>query len=187
MVCEEEKDGERFKPHRFMFNQGKPDSVEGTMARFENDFGVTRSPFRNCRPRGKGWMVMLNTESEYSMVFENHEHISNISFSGDIDNFEQDEWLTIRHDFPEHIDYAILNKDKGTKLDEWPADPLTINAYDYQVMKVSAPYTVRYTFNGKEADENPQISELDGALTYGMNFFLRPDFYKCFFPACEEP
>ena len=188
MVCDEEKNGERFKPHRFMFNQGKPDSVEGTMARFENQYGVTRSPFRNCRPRGKGWMVMLNTETEYSMVFENHEHISNISFAGDIDNFEQDEWLTIRHDFPEHIDYAQLNKEDGTKINgSWPSDPLTLNAYDYQVLNDTAPFSVRYTFNGKAAEENPQISPEEGALTYGMDFFLQPNFYKCFYPACEEP
>ena len=98
-----------------MFNEPKPETMQGSFATFENEHGVTRSPFRNCRPRGLGWMVMLNTETEYSMVFENHEEISNISYTGDIDNFESDDWLTIRHDFPDKIDFANLNGNDGTE------------------------------------------------------------------------
>ena len=59
------------------------------MAVFENQWGTTKSVF-----------------------FEQHENVSNISFTGDIDDFEQNDWLTIRHDLPERVDEAILQSNK---------------------------------------------------------------------------
>ena len=183
--------GKTFKPHRFMFNQAKPDSMEGFMAVFENNHGVTKSPFRFCRPRGKGWMVMLNGNDEYSMHFENFEHISNISFAGDFDDFEVGEWVTIRHDFPEKIDYADLkkgNKQSGERIHgTWPSDALTLNSYDYHVTNLSQPYSVRYTLNGQDNSESPQITPHGGALSWGADFGLNPNFYKCFYLNCIPP
>ena len=71
------------KPHRFMFNNPIPLSLEGTKAVFENKHGSTASPYRVCRRgRNKGWMVLLNTQTEYSMSFDGMEHLSNISYTG---------------------------------------------------------------------------------------------------------
>ena len=175
-----------------MFNNGVPESVEGTMARFENDFGVTRSPFRNCRPRGNGWMVILNTASEYSMAFEGHEHITNISFKGDIDNFEKDEWVTIRHDFAEKVSYTHFKTKAGEEhgnriTGAWPNNPLSLNSFDYHVREWGNPYSLRYTVNGKAAEKNPEISEDGEALTGGQSFFIHPLFFKCFGAECEDP
>ena len=52
-ICHAEKNGETFKLHRFMFNKASPQSMEGTMV-FENEWCITKTPFRNCRPRGEG-------------------------------------------------------------------------------------------------------------------------------------
>ena len=189
-ICQS-KNGKTFKPHRFMFNQASPDSLEGSMAVFENEHGITKSPFRNCRPRGNGWMVMLNGNDEYSMHFENFDHISNISFAGDVDDFELGEWMTIRHDFPEKIDYADLkkgNKESGERIHgNWPSDPLSLTSYDYHVTNLTQPYSVRYTFNGQENSVSPQVSKDNGALTWGEDFGVNPNFYKCFFLNCIPP
>ena len=74
--------------------------------------GTTKSGLRNCRPRGEGWMVLLEDQQECKMFFEQHENVSNISFTGDIDDFEQNDWLTIRHDLPKRVDEAILQSNK---------------------------------------------------------------------------
>ena len=179
-----------------MFNQATPSSVKGTMAVFESPYGIAKSPFRNCRPRPEGWMVLLQGNEEHIMHFEEHDHISNISFVGDIDDFEQDEWITIRHDFPERIDRANLNGEDvdgnfigGEFLNEtfWPND-LDLDSYTYHVDKEEAPFSVRYTFNGNNNTEFPQLdTDFGAAYTYGQNYQIAPDFYKCFFKDCIVP
>ena len=187
-ICVGEGNGETFKPHRFMFNGAKPDSLEGMMAVFTNRHGVAKSPFRNCRPRGNGWMVVLDGNEEYEMHFDNMDHISNISFAGDIDDFETGEWLTIRHDFPEKVDYAELNKKEGERIMEWPSDPLTLDSYNYHINnETGPPYSIRYTFNGQANDANPEVAKDGGALTWGKDFFVKPNFYKCFYKDCIPP
>ena len=198
-ICDGEKDGNEFKLHRFMFNKPSPESMKGTMAVFENEHGITKSGFRNCRPRGEGWMVLLQGNHEYSMKFEQHDHISNISYSGDIDDFETGQWLTIRHDFPERIDEANLNglssrfpmKYPGTLINEtagetW-GDENTMDPFTYSVDKDTAPFSVKYLFNGKDNTENPQLDEFSGAYTYGESYFVQPNFFKCFFKDCIVP
>ena len=167
------------------------------MAVFENENGVTKSGFRNCRPRGEGWMVMLQGNYEYKMKFEQHEHISNITYHGDIDDFENDDWITLRHDFPERIDYADMkgmamhtHVNNGTDLSNgtWPSDVLTIEPYSYHVDKDKSPFSVKYAFSGKDNTENPQIDPKYGAAyTMGENFMISPNFYKCFFKDCIVP
>ena len=104
--------------------------MEGTMAVFENQWGTTKSGLRNCRPRGEGWMVLLEDQQECKMFFEQHENVSNISFTGDIDDFEQNDWLTIRHDLPERVDEAILQSNKWVTVTQheglWPSDPSSL-------------------------------------------------------------
>ena len=213
-ICKAEVGGQKFRLHRFMFNNPQPESMKGTMAVFTNQHGVTKSGFRNCRPRGEGWMVLLQGHNEYQMTFDQHGHVSNISYTGDIDDFEKTDWLTLRHDFPERVDEANMNgKMRYAKLsstgvlvnetagDVWPADPLELEPYAYHIDKEEAPFSIKYTFNGQMNTEDPQVTPTcsenpdgegtcganDGAFTNGEAFFISPDFYKCFFKDCIVP
>ena len=208
MVCDGEKNGERTRFHRLMFNGAEPVTMEGTMAVFKSPHGTAKSPFRNCRPRGRGWMVMLQSQQEYQMYFEAHEHISNISFTADIDDFEEGDYITLRHDLPERIDYAqMMGKNltdehkrmvvRGEKLDitEWPTtkdEILAIESYDYMVDREAAPFSVYYSFNGngvpvEEQAINWRTGEPIQATTNGVRHTFSPNFYKCFFKDCIEP
>ena len=60
-----------------------------------------------------------------------------------------------------------------------------MNTYDYHVETDHQPYSVRYTFNGAANSENPQLS--GAAYTWGQNFYLRPEFHKCFYQDCIKP
>ena len=48
----------------------------------------------------------------------------------DIDDFEQNDWLTIRHDLPERVDEAILQSNKWVTVTQheglWPSDPSSL-------------------------------------------------------------
>ena len=180
MVCEGEVNGEQLRFHRFMFNQANPITMEGSMAVFEGRHGTAKSPFRNCRPRGRGWMVMLQGKEEYRMYFETHEHISNISFTGDIDDFEEGDYLTIRHDLPERIDYAeVKGKDtSGEKLNitQWPTgnkdEILKLNTYDYMIDRAEAPFSVYYSFNGNGVPINDVKKERQGIFLFKLRFLV---------------
>ena len=116
-------------------------------------------------------MVLLQGKEEYKMYFGAHEHISNISFTGDIDDFEEGDYLTIRHDLPERIDYAEIKGAgdvEGNLLEditEWPTDNkdeiLKLATYDYMVDKVAAPFSVYYSFNGNGVP-SPQVATKNG-------------------------
>ena len=205
MECDGEVNGEQLRFHRFMFNGANPVTMEGSMAVFEGPHGVAKSPFRNCRPRGRGWMVLLQGKQEYRMYFETHEHISNISFTGDIDDFEDDDYVTIRHDLVERIDYAgMIGRNQtsggmvpmGEKLNitEWPTgnkdEILQIKPYDYMIDRVETPFSVYYSFNGQGVPKG-QVATKKGqdidALTNGRRFTVTPNFYKCFFKDCIVP
>ena len=68
----------------------------------------------------------------------------------------------------------------------WPASVDTVEPYTYNVDNVTAPFSVRYAFSGALNTANPQMSEHGGALTYGEDFYVSPNFYKCFFKGSVE-
>jgi hypothetical protein len=114
------------------------------------------------------------------------------SDTGDIANFEADDWLTIRHDFSEKVDYANLNGNDGVQgvlKTSWKSNPLNLDVYDYYVEKNTQPYSVKYTFNGKANTENPHVSftEHGGGYTWGQDFYINPEFHKCLYQDCIEP
>ena len=57
------------------------------MAVFNNDFGETKSGFRNCRPRGRGWMVLLQGLSQ---ILSHYFCFSSFCRSGKIEDFFRD-------------------------------------------------------------------------------------------------
>ena len=190
MICKESMNGMKFKPHRFMFNNAKPTSLEGTTVSFTNAFGTAKSGFRNCRPRGKGWMVLLDGNQEYKMEFDQHDHMSNITYKGDIDDFEKDEWLSIKHDFPEKIDYAKVGTEQtpagnehDNLLQSWPSNPLTLKTYDYHIVTEKAPYTVRYTFNGADLQTTParvvkwRITKIKIVRSFAVSYRTKNEYF----------
>jgi len=136
-------------------------------------------------------MVLLDGNQEYLMQFENHDHVSNISYHGDIDDFEANEWLGIRHDFPEKVDHAQVGPTAGEKAgnhqDVWPVDPLQLTSYDYHTEREKAPYSVRYIFNARNKTTKTPARDDTGALSLGNDFSIKPVFYKCFYDDCIVP
>lgn len=71
------------KFHRFSFNNIHPSALDYKNVIFTNRFGNSSLPWQKKRfTHPKGWMGCLVSGEEYSMEFENANHLTNISFSG---------------------------------------------------------------------------------------------------------
>ena len=54
----------------------------------ENQYGLTKSTFQKKRmTHPNGWMVLLPQGETYILEFENAEHMSNMSFNGQLSLF----------------------------------------------------------------------------------------------------
>ena len=202
-ICQAKLNNLKFKPSRLMFNHAVPNSVNGADAVFTNKYGTSRALFRDCRIRGLGWMIMLNANSEYEFHFDGFNHLTNISYDGDLLNLENDEWITFRHDFSSMVDVAKVEEipfldiglDRGIGVFQnvsllaqevliWPEQPINLHPYDYAVEKSSPPFSVRYTFNGNQAVTNPEL--FGYAYTGGRGFGFSPRFEACVITSCTD-
>lgn len=72
--------------HRFAFNEPRPDSLNFKAVIMTNDHGSQKSEWRGKRITHKeGWMVVLVDGLAYTIVFEDAEQFSNISYTGQFD------------------------------------------------------------------------------------------------------
>ena len=149
-----------FKPHRFAFNNA-PSGLQNLNTKVESEFGTAGSPFRVCRPLGKGWMFLLNQHQNHILSWDGMDHIMNYTYSTKMHDIGADEYLTISHKFPQRIDYAKFDK----RLDE-PIDPANANhtTYSYYISSEEEfirdkEYEMTYILRGTE---NPIMSESRG-------------------------
>lgn len=78
------------KFHRFAFNEISPSSLLYKDAIFINRFGNVTNPYRKkAITHPKGWNINLVDGEEYEIIFENAEHLSNISYNGRFDLFTE--------------------------------------------------------------------------------------------------
>ena len=180
------------KPTRFMFNNPSPPTLQGTAAVISNNYGETKSPFRNCRPRPLGWMALLDRNQEYSIAFEHNEHVSNITYQGDLYWLENDEYVTFRHIFPNRIDSVSVgpvgaaDDDLGSEVDSWPSDTLSVDIYDFAI-EGDNDNIAFYTINGRDQTNNPALTSSGGGLTRGGKYSIQPFFHSCFYEDCVVP
>ena len=95
-------DNGKFKPHRFAFNNASPPAIEGTTAVITSEFGEGKSPFRFCRPRGRGWMMLPNQGQEHTLTWQGYEHVTNVSYSADMHDLEKDDYMLMTHSEGSH-------------------------------------------------------------------------------------
>uniref|UniRef100_A0ABM0MU86 Fibrocystin-L-like n=1 Tax=Saccoglossus kowalevskii TaxID=10224 RepID=A0ABM0MU86_SACKO len=98
------------KIHRFAFNSVSPSSLRYKNINFINDYGSSIVPYKKARlTHLNGWMITLVDGENYNMVWEDVEHITNISYVGTLYNMEPTDYVTISHSVAQTPDrFSIL-------------------------------------------------------------------------------
>ena len=100
---------------RYGMNNIKPDSLQGFNMDVKNKWGSSVVPFRNKRStHTAGWMGILLSGEEHEMTWQNHEHITNVSYRGTIYDFGKSQHIVIRHPFFQEVDDATILGNKIT-------------------------------------------------------------------------
>lgn len=74
--------------HRFSFNNIHPESLDFKNFLISNSNGQAFVPWARKRmTHPKGWMNYMPSRSTYDILWENAEHMTNISFTGRMDRF----------------------------------------------------------------------------------------------------
>ena len=102
-------DGGIFKPHRFAFN-GAQSGLQNINTKVVSPFGTAQSPFRVCRPLGRGWLFLLNQNQNHVLSWNGMDHIMNYTYTTKVHDLGVGEYMTISHTFPQRIDYAKFTK-----------------------------------------------------------------------------
>ncbi|KAJ8026005.1 Fibrocystin-L [Holothuria leucospilota] len=160
------------KLHRFAWNNPLPSSLLYKDVLLENKYGESAIPYHKKRiTHPMGWMATLVEEENYNMRFENVEHITNISYTGRFDEFEDGEYVYITHNFTQKPDAFALVGFVWNGTDDIP-DPATSNHGDFTFNNNTRQLTYIVTGNGESSPTNK---------------FVDLDVYRCYYKDCIPP
>ncbi|XP_070541075.1 fibrocystin-L-like [Ptychodera flava] len=101
------------KLHRFSFNEVSPSSLLYKNVWFTNQYGASNDvPYKKKRlTHAEGWMITLVDGDTYNMIFQDVDHVTNISYTGKFYNFEDEDFLLINHNLTQKPDvFAITGE-----------------------------------------------------------------------------
>ncbi|XP_022097673.1 fibrocystin-L-like isoform X1 [Acanthaster planci] len=91
--------------HRLAFNNPLPSSLRYKNTLFTNAQGTSRIPYHKKRiTHPEGWMITLIDGDNYNMIFENVDHVTNISYTARFYNFDDGDYVLINHNFTQRPD-----------------------------------------------------------------------------------
>lgn len=97
------------KFHRFAFNKPSPSSLSYKNVYFINQYGTSIVPFAKERiTHSQGWMLTVIDGETYNIVFQNAHFITNISYSGRLDDFADGDYVILGHNLTQVIDAATI-------------------------------------------------------------------------------
>lgn len=175
---------------RYGINQILPDSLRGFNMDVKNKWGSSVVPFRNKRStHARGWMGILLSGEEHEMTWQNHEHITNISYRGTVYDFGKSQHVVIKHPFYQEVDDAEIS---GRKITTDSADiglvadtSESFSGEEKSVLTTSDdplsyhidPQTYDFTIMFAKEDAIHSFYDVD------YNFQV----FKCFWPGCTPP
>ncbi|XP_071792804.1 fibrocystin-L-like isoform X2 [Asterias amurensis] len=158
--------------HRMAFNEPSPTSLKFKYTLFTNAYGTSRIPFRKKRiSHPEGWMITLINGDNYNLVFEDAEHVTNISYQARFDNYRDGDFSLVNHIFTQRPDkFATIGvvKDSTEEVPTYTSD----ENGDWHFNKDTRTFT--YIVSGKE-----NFSPYDRKVNLEV--------YQCFFKNCVRP
>ena len=91
--------------HRMAFNEPLPSSLLYKDTLFTNAYGTSHVPYKKKRlTHPGGWMLTLINGDEYNFIFEDVDHVTNISYHATFYNYEDGDFSLINHNFTQRPD-----------------------------------------------------------------------------------
>ncbi|XP_077992871.1 fibrocystin-L-like [Glandiceps talaboti] len=160
------------KLHRFAFNNASPSSLKYKNVLFTNEYGTTSVIYKKKRlTHMEGWMVTLLDGSNHNMIFEDVDHVTNISYTGTFYNFEDGDYVTMYHNLTQSPDvFSIIGQVENSTEEMVTYDDNSNGEYYFD----NATKYMTYLVSGK--GESDPVSR---------NVHL--EVYRCYYNNCIKP
>ncbi|XP_067950538.1 fibrocystin-L-like [Watersipora subatra] len=167
---------------RLSFNNPGLSSMLFKNVLFTNDFGTHIAPFANKRMTHEtGWTSVVESGQEYKMVWENMEHIVNISYSAIFEDLE---------DFSVIITHNVITKPDRVRVQEELRDIADASS---NKLNTDSSYHGDFYFNDNDKELSYMVSYKRRAsrkrrssnaeyLFENVNF----ESQKCYYPDCQS-
>ncbi|XP_066278772.1 fibrocystin-L-like [Branchiostoma lanceolatum] len=166
---------------RFSWNKASPHSLKYKTVLFSSPYGTTAVPYRRKRMTHKeGWMALLQTGKAHNMVYENVDHVTNISYTGIFYQLPTDQYVIVYHNFTQKPDKFAIVPGQQT---EGSLSPVTYedNQYGDWYFDVNNKFFY-YLISGKTSSRKKRA-----VPTSYTNRAVNLRVYRCFFKDCIPP
>ncbi|XP_019623376.1 PREDICTED: fibrocystin-L-like [Branchiostoma belcheri] len=166
---------------RFSWNLATPATLRYKNVLFSSPYGTTVVPYRRKRMTHKeGWMAILQTGVNHNLVYENVDHVTNISYTGIFYQLPPDQYTIVYHNFTQKPDKFAIIPGQET---EGSINPVTFedNQYGDWYFDVNTKFFY-YMISGKTSSRKKRAvptSYTDRAVQLRV--------YRCFFKDCIPP
>jgi hypothetical protein len=158
--------------HRMAFNNPSPSSLLYKDTLFTNAHGTSRINYHKKRiTHPEGWMITLIDGDNYNMIFEDVDHVTNISYTATFYNFDDGDYVLINHNFTQRPDkFATIGviKNSTESVPTYAAD----ENGDWHFENATRIFT--YIVSGK-GESGPVNRNVD------------LDVYQCYYLDCLPP
>ncbi|CAK8682966.1 unnamed protein product [Clavelina lepadiformis] len=179
------KNGNRF--HRFALNNALPSSLDGKDMVFVNSHGNATSSFLKKRLTHKpGWMALLPNRDEIFVYFENGDQFTNITYNAKLYDFQQDDYVILKHNLTQTPDVIQINGQGNTSVGDTSELTATSSNLDWHFDEDNKELSIMVS--GRTESPSRKRRATLGVIQDGYKHIsVSPTIYRCFYEKCVEP
>ncbi|XP_076824499.1 fibrocystin-L-like isoform X2 [Clavelina lepadiformis] len=179
------KNGNRF--HRFALNNALPSSLDGKDMVFVNSHGNATSSFLKKRLTHKpGWMALLPNRDEIFVYFENGDQFTNITYNAKLYDFQQDDYVILKHNLTQTPDVIQINGQGNTSVGDTSELTATSSNLDWHFDEDNKELSIMVS-GRTESPSRKRRATLGVVQDDYKHISVSPTIYRCFYEKCVEP
>ena len=161
---------------RFAFNRASPESLQGKNALFINQYGTDSVPYNiKARTHPSGWMALLIVGERYTIVFQNANQFTNITYFGTFYEMEEEDYLWISHNLTQTPDHFTTTGAFQNMTDSTPRYDADHGNWSF----INETKVFTYLASGK----NCKRTANDNIIPIN----IQPLVYRCHYTGCITP
>ncbi|XP_060084827.1 fibrocystin-L-like, partial [Ylistrum balloti] len=174
------------KFHRFGFNNILPASLEFKQTNLTNQYGSSLGEYREKRITHKGgWVVLLVSNETYSLTFVDAAIQTNLSFSGTLYHFENNDYIYLRQKVNKKPDRLKSDARGFVESSDVTLDPsVHVNGdwtYDHYTNEITILVKGSGGASGRKKRGSPALPTGIASISFDFQAF------KCFYANCTPP